>query len=102
VSVTNIGILDRVLRSLFDGLESVSIGINAGILKVAPPDLVPIDITGFLEILHVKGVKLLQTVGGKAANAVKGDVAIQSTGFVRTDYRVDSTYKCKLSGLVGW
>ena len=74
----------------------MSIGVNAGILKVTPPDLVPIDIAGLLEIVYIKSVKLLQTVCRESADAVKRNIAVQSTGFVGAEYRVDSTYKCKL------
>ena len=93
--VTNVGVLDRVLWPFFDRLESISVGIDTSVLQVTPPDFVPIDITGFLEILTIGGVKLLKTVSGETADAVKGNVAVQARSFVGTKKRVNSTCECE-------
>ena len=100
--VTNVGILYRVLWSFFDCLETVSVGISTSILQVTPPDLIPVDVAGLLEILSIDCVKLLKAICGETTDAVKGNIAIQPSCFVGSDYGVDSTYDCKLLCLEEW
>lgn len=84
MTVTDIGVLYRILWAFFDRLESVPICISTSILQISPSHFVPIDVARLSEVLKLRGVKLLQTIRREPPDPVKRDVAIQSGSFVGT------------------
>ena len=67
----HIGVLDRIAWSFLHRLESLLVLRSAIVLKLAPPDSVPVNVAGLLEFLQVICIELLKAISFKSSNAIE-------------------------------
>jgi len=80
--LSDVGVLDRVVWSLFHWLEAQSVRAHAVVLEIAPFNEVPVYIGGLSFCFWVEIIELVEPIGLEAPNTIERNRTIYTGGFV--------------------